>query len=217
MVGIDLQRLIDEFFRSPGKVAAVARGQQVGIVGQQLGIGLDQRPGLVVGALGFLGPMQGLVGTRQHGPTLQIIRLLLQLGRQRGHHTIDVGASDVTAGHGIKPGRIAEQRVERNRGSRQGDREGDQRPARGSAPDQRSIRIAAVVDQTALDFAPGQFEIGLRQLSGGTVAIQFGQLIAVNGGVQCLSRRRCRVAPPPPWAGKQGQGDDKQGAAGKQE
>jgi hypothetical protein len=176
-------------------MAAICCRHGVGVIDQQVGAGFQHRTGAFVGTHGFGETAHRLVRTRQHRPALVILRLVFELGGKPGHHLLDLLLRELLSAvrrlgrRGIQGGRVAEHEVEQDRTEWQDESQHDRNGTAGR--DRGGFRAAgclAVFQQATLQLGPGLVIVGLREDAFGTVAVQFGELVAIDGGIQLLTR-----------------------------
>jgi hypothetical protein len=84
--GIDRERLSDEVQRRAGNRAALAHRQRIGVVGKQIRIVRNQVCQFLVRCRGLRKLLHRVVGTRQHDPAFDVVRLFLEsLAQTVGH------------------------------------------------------------------------------------------------------------------------------------
>jgi hypothetical protein len=120
--------------------------------------------------------------------------VLLEPCRQTGDHLVDLGrrrrrgrGGDLRRRLRQQRGRHAEPGIETGRRERQRERE-DQRRAPGPTPSFRSrdVGIGHVLQQATLQLGAGLRMVGGGEHAGREVAIELGELVAVDAGVDLL-------------------------------
>ena len=184
---IQFQGLIDQFQRLAAQALAAGHGQCFGIAGKLLRIFSHCLFRLAKGRHGFIVTTQHLVGAGKHQPAIGVVRIFLHAGGQLFDHGIDILCRHLRLRHRlfrIQGKRIAEQGVTGNGQQGQGKQQRDSRwPATLRRTDKRLILWADLFQHAPLQFRPGLLEIIGRQTALGMLALQFGQLVAIDGQV----------------------------------
>ena len=183
LVGLELQRPGDELFGTAGEAPFVELDEDVGVVEEQAHVVVDQRTATAVGFGGLGVAAERFVGTGQHHPALEVVRLRLEAGLELAEHGLDLLRIEPGLGmHRVERLRLPEPGVTGGGENRQGE-EQDQCAARAAARACRRVRglaVAPLFEQTLAQLVACLRVFGLGQRAGGTVALKLGQLVAVD-------------------------------------
>ena len=78
--------------------SALRGAQRIGIVGEQVGVGGNDRDRAIEGARRIGMTIERVVGAREHHPPVDIVGLLLQPGREFRRHRLDLLWGDLVLG-----------------------------------------------------------------------------------------------------------------------
>ena len=98
VLGVDGEGLVQHGQGLAFQVTAGFSGQQVGIVHQQIGVGVDQLTGFDEGGLGLRQAPHDFVGARQHCPANGVVRVGLEFGGQLFDHFQHFFLADLLCG-----------------------------------------------------------------------------------------------------------------------
>ena len=188
------QRLVQQLLWLAFNNTTSFGGQQVGVVHQQVGIGVDQFPGVDEGLLCFRQTAQHLVGARQHGPAFGVVGFGFEIGRQGLHHFQNLLAADLLRGLGIDGIGCAQPDIHAD--GAQGEQQSNKRRHAPWCPDTaghsggfggRLGGVVGIVQQAQLQFVTGGLIVGGADGTPFKVTLQRLKLLAVDVGIQALA------------------------------
>ena len=206
ILGIDRQRGLEGGLGGRRHLALGRGGQGLALErgkdgGDRLMGGLEQGNGFAIGRRGLGIAAELAFGSRQQGPALRILRMSLhrgfELGRRRRHLLI---ACRCRRGRAIgegKGGKIGRADIEVDRHGRRRQQQEEQagaepgpRGAAASAAFRGDSRWARGGQQPALDLEPRRGGLGLRQQAARHLALELGQLVAIDGEIGMIHAHR---------------------------
>ena len=209
MLRVQGQCLVDHFQRLAFNVVVGAHCQQIGVIDQQIRFGIDQVTGLLERLFRFGEASHHLVGTRQHGPALGVIRLFLQACSQLVDHLRNLVFAGFLRCHRVDRLRRTQPPVHARSAQRQQQRNQDGGTSRGeeTLPSANLHRgwFFGVVEQTQLQLVLVGFAVSGRDDAARQIALQRFQLIAVDRSVQALAGNTGAIALPQQWTHQPGQ------------
>ena len=180
--------LLEEGFRLGRDHAALRDRQRLGEAGLRARVVGGERRGLAVGGDGGRRVVEGGLRAGQHQPALEVVGLVLQPGLEPGHHLLDLRRGALRqlllAGGQRLVRQVGGAEVEVEGGAQRRDEDGrgqeDEAPLRRGAG-RRGLGGARRAQQAAFDLEPGGGRLLGPDQAAREVAVDLGQLVAVDG------------------------------------
>ncbi|KFB71179.1 MAG: hypothetical protein AW09_003698 [Candidatus Accumulibacter phosphatis] len=212
--GVDPEGTFDQFARPALQAAALGLCEDIGVVGEQGRVLVDQGSGAFVGLRCFRETFEHLVRPGQHHPALVVVGVLPQLVDEAVEHGLDLFGSDARLPlQRVERARLAEQRIAGSSSERDEHQQGQSGLATAAVGGRRRGRRGHFFEQTALQFAFRLGEIGLGERTIAALAFEFGELVTeyrqVRFALAGVARKPWRAQQR--WQEEGDDGDDQQG------
>jgi len=194
---IAVDRVVERFLGLGGDDAVGGGGERLAVIGFALGGRAEQAQRVAARLRCVVVAAEVHVDGRDHFPATAVVRVLLEMrfdaGKQRLHRVVIVGGGDARGERLVGQAGRSDREIERDRADRQRHERGRRRQTTPRPLIRGTTRPGALHpvgggEQPARDFDARRFGLRRRDEPGDPVAIDFGELVAVDGDVVRVGR-----------------------------